>query len=195
MDSPLGFTFGAPSLFQPPDLQKRKDTPPLHPDAELTTHKGPTVFNHSHRNSWSVKPTANLEDHVLAEGSQGSVSESLLWMNGCIVPNMSLHRQLPALFNAAPTVKVPLSSDVEAHASSSRDETAQGLHVAIDAPLVSDNRIVQIVVHDLILIPAHKDRRPLGGLFANSKISKKRNDAERKNDVESARLVELPDAP
>ena len=116
-------------------------------------------------------------------------------MNGCIVPNMSLHRQLLALFDTTATVKVPLSSDIKAHASSSRDETPQELQVAINAPLVSDNREIQTVVHDLILIPAYKNRRPMGGLFANSKISKKRNDAERKNDVDSARLVELPDAP
>jgi hypothetical protein len=91
MDSPLGFTFGAPCLFQPPDLQKRKDTPPLHSSAEPTTKKGLTAFNRSHLNTWSFKATGYLEDDIISEESQEPVSDSMPWPDEPIVPNMSSH--------------------------------------------------------------------------------------------------------
>jgi hypothetical protein len=74
-------------------------------------------------------------------------------------------------------------------AFSTRQETSQGLGIDFDSPHVSDNNGTQTVEGDLSLAPGHKDHRPMRGLFANSKISKKKIDAERENNAESSRLA------
>ena len=93
MDPALGFTFGTAVTFQPPDLLKRKDTPPPpHPNGEPNNRKTFAPFNRNHINTWSVEVSELKDTDLIAEESQELVSDLLQSPEDSIGADVSSHR-------------------------------------------------------------------------------------------------------
>ena len=93
MDPALGFTFGAAATFQPPDLLKRKDTPPPpHPNGKPSNRKPFTTFNRNHINTWPVEVSELQDTDLIAEESEELVSDLLQSLEDSIGADASSHR-------------------------------------------------------------------------------------------------------